>query len=111
MLDPCGIIPTLTQDARLGSPDYGREALDRPDQWGVNRQVKPASDHLGLAVVDARPTTSRRPSGDTGITHRRQGAADDSLCGRDEAVHPRNLEALAEFQTNGANNYRQQPNT
>src|SRR5215470_8864886 len=53
---------------------------------------------LGLAVVNARCTAPRGPARHTGITHRRQGAADDGLCGGDEAVHARNLEPLAEFQ-------------
>jgi hypothetical protein len=62
----------------------------------------------GLAVVDTCCTASRGSSRDAGVTHRRQGAADNSLCSRDEAVHTANLKALAEFQATHANDYRQQ---
>jgi hypothetical protein len=54
---------------------------------------------------------SRSPARDAGIAHRRQGAADDGLCGRDKAVHARDLEPLAELQAKGVDNYRQQTNT
>src|SRR5262249_1642165 len=63
-----------------------------------------------LTVVDAHRTTARGPARDAGITHRRQGTADDSLGGADKAVHARNLESLAEFQTNDVDDYRQQTN-
>jgi hypothetical protein len=58
-----------------------------------------------------RLVASRGPARDAGLAHRRQGAADDNLCGRDEAVHARDLEPLAEFQAKGADNYRQYTNT
>ena len=58
-----------------------------------------------------RLVASRGPSRDAGIAHRRQRPADDSLCGRDEAVHARYLESLAEFQGKDADNYRQYTNT
>ena len=64
-----------------------------------------------LTVVDAHGTPSRGPARDAGITHRRQGTADDSLGGADKAVHARDLESLADFQTDGTNDYRQQTNT
>jgi len=46
-----------------------------------------------------------RPARDAGITHRRQGAADDSLRGGDQAAYPRNFESLAEFEANGADDH------
>jgi hypothetical protein len=69
-------------------------------------RLKPAIP--GLAVVDTCCAASRGSSRDAGITHRRQGAADNSLGARDEAVHSANLKALAEFQANRAKDYRQQ---
>src|SRR5215469_6909209 len=64
-----------------------------------------------LTVVDAHGTPSRGPARDAGITHRRQGTADDSLGGADKAMHARDLESLADFQTDDTNGYRQQTNT
>src|SRR6266478_4002003 len=64
-----------------------------------------------LAVVDPRCTASRGPSRDAGVTHRRQGAADDGLCGGDEARQARNGELFAEFQAKGPDDYSQQQNT
>src|SRR5712691_11863814 len=66
---------------------------------------------FGLAVVDPRGTAPRGPSRDTGVAHRRQGAADDSLCGGDEARQARNGELFAEFQAKGPDDYSQQENT
>src|ERR1700738_5148165 len=64
---------------------------------------------LGLAVSPCC-TATRGSSRDAGVTHRRQGAADDSLCGRDEARQARKRKFLADFQTNGPDNHRQQKN-
>src|SRR5215472_9024160 len=63
-----------------------------------------------LTVIDAHRATARRPARDAGITHRRQGAADYSLCGGEDAVHARNLESLADFQADGTDDNRQQTN-
>jgi len=49
------------------------------------------------AVTDTRRTAARCSPRDPGITHRRQGAADNSLCGRYEAVDTPNFKALTEF--------------
>src|SRR6266566_7649087 len=59
----------------------------------------------------ARCTAPRGPSRDTGVTHRRQGAADDGLCGGDEARQARNRELFAEFQAKGPDDCSQQQNT
>jgi len=56
-------------------------------------------------------TATRGPSRDACGTHRRQGAADDGLCGGDEARQARNRELFAEFQAKGPDDYRQQDNT
>src|SRR4029077_7201300 len=60
-----------------------------------------------LAVSPCR-TPTRGPSRDAGGTHRRQGAADDCLCGGDEARQARNRELFAEFQAKGPDAYSQQ---
>src|SRR5580700_3506522 len=65
---------------------------------------------LGLAVSPCC-TATRGPSRDAGVTHRRQGAADDGLCGGDEARQSRNRELFAEFQANAPDDYSQQHNT
>jgi len=80
-------------------PDVPWPALTKP------------SGRRGLAGVHAHCTTSRGPARDAGNAHRRKGTADDSLCGGDEAVHAWNLRALADFQADGADDYRQQANT
>src|SRR6185312_2345337 len=64
---------------------------------------------LELAVSPC--TATRGPSRDAGGTHRRQGTADDCLCGGDEARQARNRELLAEFQAKGPDGYSQQHNT
>ena len=99
---------------KLGPRPYGSWLAGnrvRPPGRNVNRLDGPmaARSRVGLAV-DARCTTSRAPAGDAGDAHRGQGAADDGFCGGDEAMHAPDLEALADFQTDGADDYRQKTN-
>src|SRR5262249_44429098 len=58
-------------------------------------------------TVHARCTPSRASARDASNTHRRQRAANNGLCSGDEAVHAWDLESFAEFQADGADDYRQ----
>ena len=96
-------------------PVQARGGFWTPDCAGVtvtlwlNRSAVPGlrGHHVTLAVVNAHCTAPRRPPGDARDAHRRQGTADDSLCGGDEAVHAWDLETFAEFQANTIDDYRQ----
>ena len=71
-------------------------------------EIRPLKRSVRLAVSG---TATRGPSRDAGGTHRRQGAADDCLCGGDEARQAGNRELFAELQAKGPDGYCQQHNT
>jgi hypothetical protein len=73
-------------------------------------EIRPLESGVRLAVSSCR-TATRGPSRDAGGTHRRQGAADDGLCGGDEAWQARNRELFADLQAKGPDSYSQQHNT